>query len=85
MKDCANLMHVYKQDFFKSCKSFILHNSANDRNIEFMQACNRGRVMACPIYVKIQNKVLSLKGYKLSHGHAMATAKYLMDSQDRHA
>jgi hypothetical protein len=76
-----NLMYIYKQDFFKVCKQFIVGGSITDPSIGYLQDCNSKNVPACPIFVKIQNHVLNLVGYRLNEGHALATANYILDKK----
>ncbi len=76
-----NLMYIYKQDFFKICRQFIVGGSIIDPNVGFLQNCNHKNVAACPIFVRIQNHVLNLIGYTLNEGHALATANYITDKK----
>ena len=48
-----NLMYIYKQDFFKVCKQFIVGGSVTDSSVGYLQDCNQKNVSACPIFVKI--------------------------------
>lgn len=48
-----NLMYIYKQDFFKVCKQFIVGGSITDPSVGYLQDCNSKNVPACPIFVKI--------------------------------
>ena len=65
-----NLQHVSKQEFFKICKQFIVGGSVNDPSVTFLKNCNTQFVAPCPVFVRIQNCVLNLIGYRLNIGHA---------------
>ena len=55
----------------------MLHNAAENPNIDYMNDCYNEKVMPFPVFSKIRGNILNLQGYNLNDGYCLAMERYL--------
>ena len=63
----------------------MLHNAAENPNIDYMNDCYNEKVMPFPVFSKIRGNMLNLQGYHLNDGYCLAMEKYLTQQKAEEA